>query len=190
MVDKIMTEIIYLIRHATPDWNRTDIPYYLPPGPPLTEAGMEEAGMLAEFFQFSSLCHIYTSPLERCLKTARIIADKNDLALQIETGLGEHRPAESRENVLKRLEPILNHAIDEAKEGPIALVSHGSPIAILLSQLGMPTTELDYFRKRFDHHNPAPPAGVWEAIRSDDTWKLSLVFVPESVWVEKLHGRI
>jgi drug/metabolite transporter (DMT)-like permease len=28
--------LIYLIRHATPDWSRTDIPYFTPPGPPLT----------------------------------------------------------------------------------------------------------------------------------------------------------
>jgi broad specificity phosphatase PhoE len=180
-----MTETIYLIRHATPDWNRKDIPYYLPPGPALNEAGVEEAGVLADFFQLDGLQRIYTSPLDRCLKTAKAIAIQNEIELQIEQGLSEHRPEESQADVLERLEPILKHAIDEARAGPIALVTHGSPIAILLSQLGMPATELDELRKRFDHHNPAPPAGVWEATRSDDSWNLSLVFVPESVRVEK-----
>jgi broad specificity phosphatase PhoE len=185
-----MIENLYLIRHATPDWNRKDIPYYLPPGPPLSREGLEEAVMLAEFFQFSGLHHIYTSPLERCLETARTIADKNEVALQIESGLSEHRPEESHTDVLKRLDPVLNRAIDEAGHGPVALVTHGSPIAILLSQLGMPPVALDDLRMRFDHHNPAPPAGVWEAVRSGVVWNLSLFFVPDNTRVEKLYGRI
>ena len=44
-----MPQQIYLIRHATPDWTRKDIPYHLPPGPPLIEQGLAEAQALAAF---------------------------------------------------------------------------------------------------------------------------------------------
>jgi broad specificity phosphatase PhoE len=185
-----MVENLFLIRHATPDWDQKDISYYIPPGPPLSEEGMEEAMMLAEFFQLSSLHHIYTSPLERCLETARTIAHKNRVTMQIESGLSEHRPEESRSDVQKRLFPILNRVIDEDGQEPVALVTHGSPIAIILSQLGMSPDALTDLRMRFDRHNPAPPAGVWEAVRSGVVWKLELVFVPNNTRVEKLYGRI
>ncbi len=185
-----MIQNLFLIRHATPDWDRKDLTYYIPPGPPLSEEGMEEAMMLAEFFQFSNLHHVYTSPIERCLETARTIAQKNRVPLQIEYGLSEHRPEESHSDVQKRLLPVFNRAIDEAGQGPVALITHGSPIAIILSQLGMPPNTLDDLRMRFDRHNPAPPAGVWEAVRSGVGWKLELVFVPNDTRVEKFYGRI
>ena len=43
-----MLPTVYLVRHATPDWSLKDIPYHLPPGPPLTSVGDKEA---AEFWQ-------------------------------------------------------------------------------------------------------------------------------------------
>jgi broad specificity phosphatase PhoE len=172
-----MTEILYLIRHATPDWNRKDISYYLPPG-------------LANFFQFSGLKHVYTSPMERCLMTAKAIAGQNGIILQIEPGLSEHRPEESRTDVQKRLTPIFEKAVREAVESPVALVTHGSPIEILLDQMGISSIELNELKTRFDHHNPAPPAGVWEAVRSGSGWNLSLVLDPQNARTEKLYGQI
>jgi broad specificity phosphatase PhoE len=185
-----MNEILYLIRHATPDWNRKDIPYFLPPGPPLTQDGLEEAEMLANFFQFSGLKRIYTSPLERCLMTAKAIAEQNGCILQIEPGLSEHRPDESRTDVQKRLKPVLEKAVDEASQGPVALVTHGSPIEILLDWMKLSPVEMNEMKARFDHHNPAPTAGVWEAERSDTGWNLSLILDPQNARTEKLYGRI
>jgi broad specificity phosphatase PhoE len=187
---KTMSEILYLIRHATPDWNRKDISYFVPPGPPLNDTGLEEAEMLANFFQFIGLKRIYTSPLERCLMTAKILARQNEQILQIEAGLSEHRPQESRADVVKRLEPVFKEAIQVASQGPVALVTHGSPIEILLSQMGMPAVELNALKASFDHHNPAPPAGVWEAVRSASDWDLSLVFDPQNARMEKIYGQI
>ena len=37
-------QVLYLARHATPDWNMRDIRYDIPPGPPLVPQGEEEAG--------------------------------------------------------------------------------------------------------------------------------------------------
>jgi broad specificity phosphatase PhoE len=185
-----MSEILYLIRHATPDWNRKDIPYFVPPGPPLSDTGLEEAEMLANFFQFTELKCIYSSPFERCLKTAKTIAQKTKSALIIEPGLSEHRPDESREDVQTRLIPIFEQAIQAAREGPVALVTHGSPIEILLDRMGLSRAELNSLKTRFDHRNPVPPAGVWEAVRSGDEWNLSLVLDPQNARTEKLYGRI
>jgi broad specificity phosphatase PhoE len=185
-----MPEILYLIRHATPDWNRKDIPYFLPPGPPLSETGLEEAEMLANFFQFTDLKCIYSSPLERCLSTAKAIAQKTNRLLIIEPGLSEHRPDESRADVQTRLMPVLEQAIHQARENPVALVTHGSPIEILLDEMGLSPIELDTLKARFDHRNPVPPAGVWEAVRSGDEWSLSLVLDPQNTRAEKFYGRI
>jgi broad specificity phosphatase PhoE len=185
-----MSEVLYLIRHATPDWNRKDIPYFLPPGPPLSETGLEEAEMLADFFQFTDLKCIYSSPLERCLRTANAIAQKTNCPLIIEPGLSEHRPEESRAEVQTRLMPVFAQAIHQARENPVALVTHGSPIEILLDRMGLSRAELNSLKTRFDHRNPVPPAGVWEAVRSGDEWNLSLVLDPQNARTEKLYGRI
>ena len=185
-----MSEILYLIRHATPDWNRTDIPYFSPPGPPLTEKGLEEAEMLANFFQYIDLKCIYSSPLERCLSTANVIAQKTNSPLIIEPGLAEHRPDELRAEVQKRLMTVFDRAIHESHEGPVALVTHGSPIEILLEKMGLSPVELSDLKEGFDHRNPAPPAGVWEAVRSADDWSLSLVLNPQNARTENLYGRI
>jgi len=63
--------IIYLIRHATPDWSRSDLAYHLPPGPPLVERGARKAGCAGDFLrgQASEAVH---QPLERCQVTAEI----------------------------------------------------------------------------------------------------------------------
>ena len=185
-----MSEILYLIRHATPDWNRTDIPYFSPPGPPLNEQGVEEAQMLADFFQFIGLKCIYSSPLERCLSTAKAISQKTNSPLIVEAGLAEHRPDEPRAEVQTRLMPVFERAVHEAHKGPVALVTHGSPIEILLDRMGLSLVELNDLKARFDHHNPAPPAGVWEALRSGDEWDLSLVLNPQDARTENLYGRI
>lgn len=185
-----MSEILYLIRHATPDWSRTDISYFSPPGPPLNEKGLEEAEMLANFFQFSDLKCIYSSPLVRCLSTANAIARHTNTPLIIEPGLAEHRPDERRTEVRSRLMPVFEQAIHASHEGPVALVTHGSPIGILLEHMGLSQAELNDLKARFDHHNPAPPAGVWEAVRSGDDWNLSLVLNPQNARTENLYGRI
>ena len=39
----VATPIVYLARHATPDWNRKDIRYDVAPGPDLVAQGEAEA---------------------------------------------------------------------------------------------------------------------------------------------------
>ena len=173
-------ETIYLIRHATPDWDRRDIPYYLPPGPPLTELGRQEAGSLGSFLLAAGASRLHASPLERSLHTAQIAAEVASIPVQVDEHLIEWQPAENAETVRQRMLIALDalRSLDGTGR-PVGLVTHGGPISVLLQALGMEDTVLAA-QRRFDRSNPLPPAGVWEARRSStsEPWKLRLAFVP------------
>jgi len=171
---------IYVIRHATPDWERKDLAYHLPPGPPLTEQGLSEAQALGEFLGEAGVKRLYTSPLERCQTTARIAAEINGMPWRVADGLIEWQPNDDRTAVLARVWPVFEQALQEAEvEGPVGLVTHGAPICVLLLALGMGEDTL-LAQRRYDHSNPAPPGGAWLAERSRDRghWALSLAFAP------------
>ena len=178
---------VFLIRHASPDLNRSDLVYHLPPGPPLTSTGLQEAAVMAEFLkEAGNIGRIYTSPLDRCLQTARVIAQKICLPVQVEPGLAEVDPAETEADLRARVWPVWQKALDgestaAGKNEAVALVTHGAPVALLLKDLKLDEESLNTARQRFDHSNPLPPAGVWRAARQDsqDDWQLDLVFVPE-----------
>jgi broad specificity phosphatase PhoE len=72
----------YFIRHGETDWNKeyramghTDIP--------LNQNGLEQAVLAAELLKDIQFDCIISSPLRRALKTAQIIAEKRDTAVQI-----------------------------------------------------------------------------------------------------------
>ena len=50
---------IFLLRHATPDWSRKDIPYDILPGPALLAHGEAEARALGEFMRSEGLKKVY-----------------------------------------------------------------------------------------------------------------------------------
>jgi broad specificity phosphatase PhoE len=174
--------VFYLVRHATPDWTRSDLPYHLPPGPPLTAQGESEAVQLGAFLREAGVRRIYASPLERCWRTAQIVAGE-DIPHQIEECLIEWGPNEKEAEVRARCWPFWEQLGNgSAEPGPVVLVTHGGPITLLLKELGLDRLVLDHYRKLFDRNNPLPPAGAWRVTRSapDATWELSLAFVPEA----------
>lgn len=176
-----MAAILYLIRHATPDWSRTDIRYDIPPGPPLTAQGEAEATQLAEFLRPISITHLYASPLERTTRTAQIAATALGLPIEIKPELAEWNHSEVEVDVLTRFRPFINTMFDEsAARGPLGLVTHGGPIRLLLAEFGLDHNELDYYRRAFDHNNPLPPAGVWRVTRAPNGLfeKPEFVFTP------------
>jgi len=173
---------LYLIRHATPDWSRKDLPYELPPGPPLTELGQAEAQALGHFLADRQAGPWFTSPLERCLRTAEIAARQaGSPTIQVVPELAEIRPDEPEAEVRQRLNAMLATALSAANGGNAPLLfTHGGPVALLLESLGMDPTQVN--RQRiYDRGNPLPPAGVWQAKRQDhaDPWQLELVFSPQ-----------
>jgi len=171
---------IYLARHATPDWSRHDLPYHLPPGPPLTETGISEASALGEFLCQAGVQKVFSSPLERCEKTAQIVTRMGGMPLQVIPELQEWQPGEDSQAVHARLWPVFNRAVQISQEaGPVAIITHGGPIGVLLCHLGLGEEGLRRAR-RFDRNNPLPPAGAWKITPDplNGSWSLELVFIP------------
>ena len=94
--------------------------------------------------------------------------------------IAEHRREESREQVLARFQPFFDTAWAAAAHGPVAVISHGGPVHVMLEQLGVADDHLWHYRRQFDHQNPIPPAGAWEVTRSSPTgpWQARLAFAP------------
>jgi broad specificity phosphatase PhoE len=170
---------IYLVRHATPDWDHPkSLAYHVPPGPVLTRKGLEEAGRLAVYLQSIQITRLFSSPLERCLQTARFVSASAHVPLYVNDGIMEVQPRESGSHLLERIWPVFEQAYAEScKTGPVAIVTHGGVIHRFLRHLGMDpiTVRLYSF---FDHGNPAPPAGVWRVsgLIEDKYWQLKLIY--------------
>jgi broad specificity phosphatase PhoE len=182
-----MLPTVYLVRHATPDWSRTDLPYHLPPGPPLTPQGEKEAAQLGEFLRDMGVAQVHGSPLERCQRTAQIAAEVAGAVWQEEPRLAEWRPEEKAEDVLRRVWPVWAHAGETClSAGPVALVTHGGPILSLLTELGADRKLLAQYQATFDRRNPVPPAGAWRAVRpsAEGPWSLDLAFTPQASQVK------
>ncbi len=173
-------QTVYLTRHATPDWSRTDIRYDIPPGPPLTAQGEAEAEKLGQFLAANRVTQIFASPLERAQHTATIAAQVLDIPVTTVDAIAEWRHGESEEAVLGRAHAIWKDLFEaQPANGPVALVSHGGPIRLLLETLSGDPARIGEYLPRFDHHNPLPPAGAWRAQRQDDgSWEVDLVFMP------------
>jgi broad specificity phosphatase PhoE len=186
-----MLQTAFLMRHATPDWTRTDIRYDIPPGPPLTAAGEAEARAAAEFLRAHSITKIIASPLERAHRTASIIAELLSLPITVEPQLAEWREDENEEDVTMRsrsywdmlwmpaLQPEKPVDLEQNHRCPL-LVTHGGPSRLLLNSLGVTSVHMEHYRTQFDHNNPMPPAGIWRLTRPvpDLPWQMDLVFTP------------
>lgn len=173
---------IFLIRHATPDWHRRDIPYDILPGPMLTAKGEKEAEALAAFLNSQDVTKLYHSPFERAARTAIIASGINGIPCVEEARLTEWRGRDETESdVRARMKAVFEDACAEAAQaGPIGLVSHGGPIGALLQELGIDAAELASYRTKFDTTNPLPPAGAWEVVPNgrENSWNLHLTFIP------------
>lgn len=153
---------IYLVRHGAVEFQggihrcigRTDVP--------LAEGGRAQAEYLAKYFVTHSVTQIFTSPLERCRETARILShgrypieveaglrevdmgewenlplqelkEKRGKKLESEPVYGEHR-----ENALRRFREATDEILEKS-EGDIVWVAHaGVNCCYLADLLGEP----------------------------------------------------
>ena len=177
------SHIVYLISHAQPaDLGDASLRYDVPPGPPLSPDGRAQAAMAANFLTSHSPTVIYTSPLDRTLQTAQIIAAQLDVPVAIDERLAEHRREEMAEQVAARVAAFWYERVTTAPPGllRIALVSHGSPIKLLMTPLGdVWTADPEWYK--FDSGNIVPHAGIWrarcEAVNGyPGQWELALIF--------------
>ena len=77
-----------MVRHGETDWNR-DNRFQGHADPPLNEAGRVQAQELAAELAGETLGAAYASPLERAHETARILAARLDLDVQLSDALRE-----------------------------------------------------------------------------------------------------
>jgi len=173
--------VVFLARHATPDWNRKDIRYDVAPGPPLVPEGEEEARTLGSYFRTSGVHSIVASPLVRTLHTAELAGEVAGAAVRVEAGVAEYRREENDDAVFARYNDVFEQVWTEAeKTGPVAIISHGGPVRVMLERFGIAAEHIWHYRRQFDHQNPLPPAGAWEITRVDDRWQANLVFAPQA----------
>jgi broad specificity phosphatase PhoE len=172
---------VYLVRHATPDLTRTDLVYYLPPGPPLTAVGELEASELGLFLCRGGVRWIWTSPLERATRTAELAARVCAARVIEDARLIEMHPVETHDDVYARAGPVWDIVVDRADtHGPQALLAHGGVITALLLAVGVAPATLARVGRRFDSGNPVPPGGAWEVAGpvGDVSMIARLAFIP------------
>lgn len=173
---------VYLIRHGEPTTfsDARGLRYDVPPGPPLSTDGRAQAAMAANFLTGSPPSVVYASPLDRAMQTAQIITTQLGVPLAIDERLAEHHREETADQVVVRMVAFWYERVTTASPGCIALVSHGSPIRLILAALGDVLTA-NPERYRFDHGNIVPPAGIWRARCATTNaqpgyWELALIF--------------
>ena len=82
-----MLEII-LIRHGETDWNSGEI-FRGQADVPLNQTGIEQAEALGEYLKSEKIDILYSSPLQRAVKTAEAIAEKQGLESCITPNLND-----------------------------------------------------------------------------------------------------
>ncbi len=178
---RIMPVDLFLVRHASPDWNRTDLRYDIPPGPPLTDQGRNEARSLGAYLAQHNIQRIFASPMDRAHETAAVASGVAQVPVIITEAITEWERGEPEPAVLERMIRLMSEAAALAEENaPVVLITHGGPIRLLLSHVGVGNAEIDFYRRQFDRDNPLPPAGVWRLTRNatNDAWQANLVFSP------------
>ena len=94
---------LLLIRHARNDWLGERLAGWTP-GVHLNDEGRAQAAALAQGLGNVPLVAIYSSPLERTLETARPLAERHGLTIQVREGLGETRCGEWTGRSLEELQ--------------------------------------------------------------------------------------
>jgi broad specificity phosphatase PhoE/predicted O-methyltransferase YrrM len=84
---------IFLCRHGETEFSRDDRYYYLE-NSPLTNEGRQQTTNLAARLRHERVTGVFTSPFERAISTAEIIAEQHDLPLDILPNLAEWDPGD------------------------------------------------------------------------------------------------
>ena len=82
--------VLYLVRHGVTDHTGQRLSGWMP-GVHLNDRGREEAGAAADALGEVKFKAIYSSPIERCLETAELVAVRHGLTVITREGLGETR---------------------------------------------------------------------------------------------------
>lgn len=80
---------LILVRHTETIWNRDKRIQGGSSDTALSELGIRQAHLLAKYFQGENIAAIVSSPLQRALNTARIIAEPHELQVKEDAGFKE-----------------------------------------------------------------------------------------------------
>ena len=92
-----------LIRHAQNDWVSKNRLAGWTPGVHLNDAGLKQAGQLAKRLSELPLKALYSSPLERCIETATMIAEPHGMKITLLEAVGEVRYGKWEGKKIKKL---------------------------------------------------------------------------------------
>lgn len=172
-----MNKVVYLIRHAMPQQPYNGR-YDLPPGPPLSARGRQQAEQLGQFLQDKGIVYLYHSPLLRTVETAAIVTDYAQRPSRQADDLAEWRQGENGAAVRQRIVHFWDSVIMRSGVGVTAVITHGGLVDQLLLHLS--DDQIDLSQHRYWGGPSIPPAGVWLAEQeSDGRWRLALIFNPE-----------
>jgi broad specificity phosphatase PhoE len=173
---------VYVARHATPDRTGVNIPYHLPPGPPLTERGEGEAARLGAFLHKARVTHMLASPLERAWRTACIAGEQARATVELNQDLAEWLPEENERIVMERVRRAFTTAsqLSAHESTAVAIFSHGAPVLTLMRGLGLPKNIAEGCRI-YDSRNLIPMGGAWRVDRVDGELLMDLAFVPDGL---------
>lgn len=132
---------IYFARHGQYDNPDKVVPYRLP-GFPLTELGRSQAQFQSKKLINAKIRTLSTSPIERCVETATIIAQTIHLHPNIQSELLERTEDESRESIVTRMAEFVGKLKLMSKNSTHLIVSHGDPITFYLSHVTQKSLEL------------------------------------------------
>jgi broad specificity phosphatase PhoE len=121
---------IILVRHG---WTAfAVVPYYVPPGPPLSQNGIDRMRWFAKRFEGVAIERHVASPFIRTMETARILF--REAKIEESAAWSEIAPGESVSSVRIRVQEWLQQNIPRAGE-TVAVVSHGAPLNAAIEAL-------------------------------------------------------
>ena len=80
---------LILVRHGETHWNKDGLIQGGDSDIELNDTGLEQAGKIAAFLKNESIIAILSSPLQRAVATAEVIASQHQLSVEIDQGLKE-----------------------------------------------------------------------------------------------------
>jgi broad specificity phosphatase PhoE len=80
---------LILVRHGETHWNKDGLVQGGDSDIELNDTGLEQAGKLAAFLKNEPIIAILSSPLQRAIATAEVIASQHQLPVEIDQGLRE-----------------------------------------------------------------------------------------------------
>lgn len=157
---------IYLIRHSQPfrqllgEYNANEIEQIRNEKNPLSVDGEKYAEQMSNYSELLNIDSLYSSHYVRAMATAKYIAEKNNILLNVDERLGERKfgvnniselpetffedqfrnwnyklpNGESADEVSKRMNDVLLEILSNNKDKNVAIVSHGTAITTMLKR--------------------------------------------------------